>query len=564
MLKPIKQTRKLIVLTLSVTALSLLVAFKDAFFDASKNLELFASVYKEIHLRYVDPVNSEKLIKKGIDAMLQDLDPYTEFVPESEMEDYKRKYVNNEYGGIGTVIKPIDNRFFVYEVIEGFPADKAGLLPGDEVLKIDSLNLAGREYTKVSTLLRGLKNTRVNVLIKRGTQELQKTITRQDIKINDVSYYGMLDNGIAYIKLDRFLSNSAAEVRNALVALQKQKPRSLVLDLRSNGGGIVQQAVKITGLFLKKGSVVVTQKGRSGQDSYIYRTAEQPIAPQLPLVVLINEQSASASEIVAGALQDMDRAVIIGRQSFGKGLVQQSFNLPYNSLVKITTAKYYTPSGRCLQALDYSHRGDDNAPGRIPDSLLKEYRTDKGRLVYNGRGVYPDVVVNSEMLSPVARKLVLDNFIFQYATTYYSGHPSIGGAKSFSLDAAGYQAFVNYMQGKDYTYDTPAEVLLGRLKEEAQKEKKFDAMKAEYEALKARVSGSKQKDFAIHKEEIKRILESEIVSRYHYQKGRIEHSFQYDPFVKAARGVLGSHGGLNAILTGSGVYKTIGKPVAAK
>ncbi|PWG82579.1 S41 family peptidase [Pararcticibacter amylolyticus] len=561
MLKLKKLITKRKLMAFSVVAL-LLAGFKDDYFQASKNLDIFSSLYKELNINYVDEVNSSKLMQTGIDAMLQSLDPYTEFVPESEMEDYKMKYVSTQYGGIGTSIQNRDGRFMVAEAFEGFPAQKADIRAGDEIIKINNVSLRGRPYEQVSSMLKGPKNTPLKLVIMRPgeTTPLEKSLERAEIFQPNVAYSGMLDNNIGYIKLDKFLENSGNEVRDALVTIQKNKPAGLILDLRSNGGGILQEAVKIVNLFVPSNTKVVTQKARSPEKNYTYLTYNNPIALHLPLVVLVNNRSASASEIVAGSLQDMDRAVVIGQRSFGKGLVQQTFNLPYNSLVKVTVAKYYTPSGRCIQSLDYTHRTAEGNVEKVADSLISAYKTPGGRTVYDGSGIYPDIFIKPVKYSPISQTLASRYYFFDYATNYRRQKNNIPDAKIFRLSDNEYNDFVNYLSDKDYNYDTRTEKILSDLKTEAEKESKLAEIKTEFEALKNKVSVSKKNDLIQFKDEISRILENEIASRYYFQRGRIEQAFKHDEDLKSAVSVLTNKSALAAILHGEGIYKSIGKP----
>lgn len=561
MLKLKKLITKRKLMAFSVVAL-LLAGFKDDYFQASKNLDIFSSLYKELNINYVDEVNSSKLMQTGIDAMLQSLDPYTEFVPESEMEDYKMKYVSTQYGGIGTSIQNRDGRFMVAEAFEGFPAQKADIRAGDEIIKINNVSLRGRPYEQVSSMLKGPKNTPLKLVIMRPgeTTPLEKSLERAEIFQPNVAYSGMLDNNIGYIKLDKFLENSGNEVRDALATIQKNKPAGLILDLRSNGGGILQEAVKIVNLFVPSNTKVVTQKARSPEKNYTYLTYNNPIALHLPLVVLVNNRSASASEIVAGSLQDMDRAVVIGQRSFGKGLVQQTFNLPYNSLVKVTVAKYYTPSGRCIQSLDYTHRTAEGNVEKVADSLISAYKTPGGRTVYDGSGIYPDIFIKPVKYSPISQTLASRYYFFDYATNYRRQKNNIPDAKIFRLSDNEYNDFVNYLSDKDYNYDTRTEKILSDLKTEAEKESKLAEIKTEFEALKNKVSVSKKNDLIQFKDEISRILENEIASRYYFQRGRIEQAFKHDEDLKSAVSVLTNKSALAAILHGEGIYKSIGKP----
>ena len=540
-------------------------SFKDDLFQLSKNLDVFASVYKEVNINYVDDINSAKLIKTGVDAMLDGLDPYTEFVPESEIEDYKLHYVSTQYGGIGAGIFARNGKIYVSDVFDGFPAQKADIRPGDQLVKINDINLDGKNNDQVGLLLKGVKGASIKLLLKRGDtgQPVEKTLVRDEIKQPNVSYSGMVDGNMGYIKLDKFLENSADEVTNALIDIKKNNPNGVILDLRSNGGGILQEAVKIVNLFVPKDIEVVSQKGKIKDKNATYTTMSTPIEPNLPLVVLVNSHSASASEIVAGSLQDLDRAVIIGQRSYGKGLVQQTFNLPYNSLVKITIAKYYIPSGRCIQEIDYTHRKDDGSVVKVADSLIHEFKTKDGRSVYDGSGIYPDIFVKQDHFANVTQALVGKLFVFDYATKYRETHPAMENVRNFTLSDADYADFVKFLDGKNYSYNTTSEKLLANLKTEATKEKQFSEIQTEYDALKAKMIASKKNDLQIHKEEIKEVLENEIASRYYFEKGRYETNFKYDKELGQAVKVMQDEEMVAAVLKGNGNYKVIGKPVLA-
>jgi len=540
-------------------------SFKDDLFQLSKNLDVFASVYKEVNINYVDDINSSKMIKTGVDAMLDGLDPYTEFVPESEIEDYKLHYVSTQYGGIGAGIFLRNNKVYVSDVFSGFPAQKADIRPGDQLLSINSVPLDGKNNDQVSQLLKGAKGAPIKLVLKRDpdTKTFEKDLVRDEIRQPNVSYYGMVDGNMGYIKLDKFLENSADEVTNALTSLEKNKPNGIILDLRSNGGGILQEAVKIVNLFVPKDVEVVSQKGKIKEKNFTYNTASAPMEPNLPLVELVNSRSASASEIVAGSLQDLDRAIIIGQRSYGKGLVQQTFNLPYNSLVKITIAKYYVPSGRCIQALDYTHRKDDGSVVKVADSLIHEFKTKNGRSVYDGSGIYPDIFVKQERFANITQTLVAKLFVFDYANQYRATHPTIAASKGFTLSDADYADFVKYLDGKNYSYNTASERMLASLKTEATKEKQFGEIQTEYDALKNKMAASKKNDLQLHKDEIKQVLQNEIASRYYFEKGRYESNFKYDKELAEAVKVMQDKPMIASILKGEGSYKVIGKPVLA-
>ncbi len=539
-------------------------SFQDDLFQISKNLDVFASVYKEVNINYVDDINSAKLVKTGVDAMLEGLDPYTEFVPESEIEDYKLHYVSTQYGGIGASIFLRDNKIYISDVFAGFPAQKADVRQGDQMLKINDIELAGKTNDQVSQLLKGSKGAVIKLLLKRDADAPGvKTLTRDEIKQPNVVYTGMVANNMGYIKLNKFLENSAQEVTDALIALKKNNPNGIILDLRSNGGGILQEAVKIVNLFVQKDVQVVSQRGKVKEKNFTYNTVSTPLEPNLPLVVLVNSRSASASEIVAGALQDLDRAIIIGQRSYGKGLVQQTFNLPYNSLVKVTVAKYFVPSGRCVQELDYTHRKDDGSVIKMADSSIHEFKTRNGRSVYDGSGIYPDIFIKQDRFANITQTLVSKLFVFDYATKYRNTHPQPIDPKSFTLTDEGYADFTKYLEGKNYTYNTISEKMLSSLKTEATKEKQFTGIQAEYDALKAKMATSKKNDLQLHKEEIKQVLENEIASRYGYEKGRYEANFKYDKELAEAVKTMQDKTQLASILKGVGDYKTIGKPVFA-
>lgn len=553
-----KKNRFAILLALLAFA-SITFSFREDLFLVSKNLDIFASLYKEVSINYVDEANPTDLMKNGIDAMLDSLDPYTTYIPESEVEDYKLKYVSTQFGGIGASTVFIEGKLFVNDVSEGYPASKQGVLPGDQIVKINNSEVKGKDRSEVSHLLRGPRGSALELVILREGTVIRKELIRDEIKQPNVSYSGMVGD-LAYIRLDKFLENSAQEVKDAAVELSKQHPQGLILDLRYNGGGILQEAVKIVNLFVNKDIVVVTQKGRNPEKTINYKTNNPALLPDIPLVVLVNGSSASASEIVAGAFQDLDRGVVIGQRSFGKGLVQQTFNLPYNSLVKITVAKYFTPSGRCIQAIDYSRKSAGNKNKKLADSLLAKFNTKTGRSVYNGSGIYPDVVVDAARLSPVTIALISKSMFFDYANAYKKHHATIAPAAEFRLSDEDYTAFVNSLDGKDYSYTSNTEKLLAELRTEAEKEQKLPAVKADLESLKTKMLVAKKTELMTYKPEIKRILENQIVSRYYFEKGKILQAFQYDKELEAAKSVLGSSTKMLAILKGQGSYKTIGDP----
>jgi len=552
---------RIIILLVAVGLVSATLAFKEDLFLVSKNLDIFASLYKEININYVEETNPGDLMRKGIDSMLEGLDPYTEYIPESEIEDYKLKYISTQYGGIGAGTLFIEGKLFVNEVSENNPANKQGIKPGDQIVKINGIDTKGKDRNQISQLLRGPKGSSLNLVLIREGAVINKTLVREEIKQPNVSYAGVLDGQIGYIKLDKFLENSGQEVKDALESINKNNPKGVILDLRNNGGGILQEAVKIVNLFVPKNVLVVVQKGRNPEKTIKYETLNQPIAATLPLVVLVNGSSASASEIVAGALQDLDRAIIIGQRSYGKGLVQQTFNLPYNSLVKVTVAKYYTPSGRCIQALDYAHKNEDGIAEKFADSLMKAFGTKAGRTVYNGNGVYPDLFVEPVKYSPITVSLVTKNLLFDYANSYKKAHTTAPNVKTFQLSDADYTQFISSLADKDYSYTSKTERLIADLRTEAEKENKLAAVKVDLEELKKKMLSAKKTDLIAHKDEIKRVLETQIISRFYYEKGKVEQAFQYDKEISQAKSLFNNQTQIFAILKGDGAYKTIGNPL---
>ncbi|QMU30645.1 S41 family peptidase [Adhaeribacter radiodurans] len=537
--------------------------FTDRYFEIAKNLDTFASIYRQLNSHYVDEVSPADLVREGIDAMLGSLDPYTEYIPESDIEDFKMNYVSKQYAGIGISVFTRKDKIIVSEPYEGFSAQRADIRAGDEILSVNGISVKGRGSSSVSEMLKGQKDAPVKLAIKRygEKQPLEKTVLREVITFNNVSYTGLLQDSIGYIKLDKFLENSAQEVKQSLLNLKRQhRINALVLDLRGNGGGIVQESVDIVNLFVEKGNKIVTQKAKIKDKDMVYKATLAPVDPLIPLVVLVDRGSASASEIVAGAIQDLDRGTIIGNRTFGKGLVQQTINLPYNSLLKVTVAKYYTPSGRCIQALDYAHRNPDGSVRRVSDSLMAEYKTTNGRSVYDGNGIYPDLVTKEKSYHNIAYSIISKSLHFDFATRYRMTHASIPSARSFNLSDTDFQEFTKYLSDKDYNYTTKSEKNLEELKSIAEKEKYFEDIKLEYNALKNKLVQNKKDDLSRCQDEIKEILESEIVSRYYFQKGRLETSFKTDVDVKEAIKVLTDKNKYVAILKGQGPYKVIGKP----
>jgi carboxyl-terminal processing protease len=500
-------------------------------FEVIKSLELMDQIYENLELYFVDELQPGKLSKVAIDAMLKELDPYTVYYHESNIEDY-RLMTTGQYGGIGALIKKVDDYIVISEPYEANPAQKSGLMAGDKILEIDGKTMFKKTTDQVSDALKGPKGTVVKVLIER-LNEGKKTIeiTRNEIKIPDVPYYGIIKDKVGYISLNSFTQTAAEEVKKGIKEMQKNGMNQLILDLRGNGGGLLIEAVKIVNFFVPKDQVVVFTKGRVKEENYVYKTMEEPIALGLPLIILIDEGSASASEIVAGSLQDLDKAVIIGEQSYGKGLVQRTYDLKYGSKVKITIAKYYTPSGRCVQRLEYYDKETGAKPKDIPDSLLRKFKTKNGREVIDGRGIDPDIAIEKEELSRLSALLFTKNLLFNYATEYHAGKKEIVGADEFRLTEEEYITFKNYVLKEKLNYTSLAEEALKKMKEAAEKEGIFEEIKMEYEKTLEKVSPNQALDLENKKKEILELLENEIVSRYYFQKGRTINSFQHDPVV---------------------------------
>ena len=548
-----KKIKKLI-LILSVVATSIFsMSFVDNYFEISKNLDIFTTLYRELNVFYVDETDPGDLMKKAIDSMLESLDPYTSYIPESEMEDF-RFMTTGQYGGIGAIISKREDYVIISEPYEGFPAQKAGLIAGDKLIEINGKSVKGKSTEDVSKVLKGQPNTMVNVVIEREGVEkpFEVELKREEVKVKSVPFYTMLEGEIGYIKMTSFTRNVSKEVAEAYKELSKDKDiKGLVFDLRGNPGGLLNEAVNTTNLFIDKDLEVVSTKGKVKDWDKVYKTLNQPLDKDIPLVVLINSRSASASEIVSGAIQDLDRGVVIGQRSFGKGLVQQTRKLSYNSQLKVTIAKYYIPSGRCIQALDYSNRNDDGSVGSIPDSLKTEYKTLNGRSVWDGGGVNPDITLDSRKYSNILISIMSKRHIFDFANKYYREHKKIASPSLFVVNDELYNDFVTYLSGKEYEYETRTEKAISKMIKDANKEKYISDLQAEIDALETKMKASKTNDLERFKEQISEVIEGEIVTRYYFQNGRIEASLKHDDEVNKAIDILQDNEVYNAILNGT-------------
>ena len=521
-------------------------------FDLLKHLEIFGSIYKELVLNYVDEVQTGDLMQHAVNAMLSTLDPYTVYIPESNIEDYKILTMG-QYGGIGSLIHWRDGYVYIAEPYEGFPADRAGLKPGDKIVRLNGEDTKGRNVDEVSALLKGQAGTALDLVVEReGVRDpISVRLIRQEIKIDNVTYSGMLRDHTGYIRLDGFTQGAAGEVKQALLQLKKEGAEQLILDLRYNGGGLLDEAVKIVNLFCDKGLPVVSTRGKQRDRNNTFYTTESPVDKDIPLVILTSRGTASASEIVSGALQDYDRAVIMGERTFGKGLVQNILPLPYNAQLKVTVSKYYIPSGRCVQAIDYSRKDEDGHAPKIPDSLRTAFQTKGGRTVYDGDGIEPDLEKVYPTMGYALATLVTRHHIFDFANAYKRRHADIGPIDSFAVTDALYDEFLQFMRSRDYTYQTGSEMLLDEMKDRLTADSSMDseAVRTAYEQLKQAVAATKEGDLLREKQAISETLLEEIVSRYYYQKGRAQAELRQDEWVDTAIDLMNDRAEYKRILT---------------
>ncbi len=520
-------------------------------FRISKNLTIFNSVLRELDLFYVDTLNYDKTVKTTIDNMLEKLDPYTVYLPEEETDDLTFM-TTGEYAGIGALIMKTGNEVCISEPYEGMPAQRNGLRAGDILIEIDGKKVNGLSVSDVSALLKGTPGTIIKLKKKRPGEKnvLEKSFMREKIQVNPVKYFGVIGNKVGYVMLSEFTDRAALEMRSAINQMVKDNQiESLVLDIRNNGGGLIDEAVKIVGYFVPKGTNVVTTKGKNSDADRTYKTPTEPIFPQMKLVILANRSSASASEIVAGSIQDLDRGVIVGERTFGKGLVQNIRPISFGGNLKVTTAKYYIPSGRCIQAIDYSHRNDDGSVGHIPDSLTHEFKTKIGRKVRDGGGIVPDTLTKDERKLNVAYYIFAQNLYFDFATQYVIKHPTIASPADFKLSEEDYKTFTDYLMTKKFTYTTQTEKYYTELLDMAKYEGLDTRAKDEFTALKAKLMPDISKSLDENKEEISELLSLEIIKRYYYQKGQIQYSLRTDKDLKVALDLLKPVGKYTKILS---------------
>lgn len=543
--KKLKKSAGLVSLSVFLIVVSVLfISSSNDDFKLVKSLEIYYSLFRELNLFYVDETNPEELVENSINGMLKELDPYTTFIPESDRENFNFM-TTGEYGGIGSLIRRNGDYAIIAEPYEGFPAARAGLRAGDTILDIDGSPMKDMEISQISERLKGKPGTSLKVGIRRlgHPEPLEYSLVREKITISNVPYFGMLSEHVGYIRLSNFTTGAAKETKQALLELKKIPGfEALVMDLRGNPGGLLIEAVDVVNLFVPQGREIVSTRGRVKQWDQEYRTRQAAVDTNLFLAVLVNRGSASASEIVAGALQDLDRAVIIGQRTFGKGLVQTTRELSYNSRLKVTTAKYYIPSGRCIQALDYSKRNEDGSVGSIPDSLISEYLTRNGRTVYDGGGIQPDFKTEPEVLSKISIALIRANVIFNYATAWAARHESLSPVSDFEVSDEDYEDFKQYVSSRDFTYETHSEETLGKLIDVARQEKYYSLAEEEFGALKKKLAHNNEKDLNHFSKEIRQLLKEEIAVRYYFQKGRVEASIENDPEAAKAVEILAQPG----------------------
>ncbi len=544
---------KIKLLLVALLLSSIIIAQNNNNFELSKNLEIYGDIMRKLNLQYADDIKPGDLTKTAIDAMLQQLDPYTVYVPESKLEDFELM-TKGEYGGIGALIQKQGDYVVITEPYEGFPAQESGLKSGDRIVEIGGESAIGKTSSQISEKLKGVPGSvlKIKTIPFNDTVVTEHELVREKIKFPNIPYSGMLDKQIGYISLSQFNPNSAADVKNAFLELKKSGGlKGLILDLRNNGGGLLNEAVDIVNTFVPKGETIVITKGKLKESTMVHKTKSGALDKKIPVVVLVNKNTASASEIVSGSLQDLDRAVIIGQKTFGKGLVQNILMLPYNSKLKITVAKYYIPSGRCIQAIDYFEPGNNGDDGKIPDSLLSVFKTRGGREVFDGAGIFPDISIQPELFSQISADLYAGNYIFNFANAFVAKHDSISKAKDFSIDDETYNNFKESVEEQGFDYLTETETILDRMQKSAEREHYLDAISAEIDQLKGSIKMEKKKDIDKFRTEIEEMLRIEIISRYYYQKGKIIASLQNDKEVKKAIDVLNDTELYDSILKGT-------------
>lgn len=549
-------SKKLRIATLALVLIGTIAAVApptDRHFEILKNLDIFATLFKEVNTHYVDEINPGTLLKSGIDEMLETLDPYTNYIAADDIETY-RIMTTGEYSGIGAIVERKEGISTIVMPYEGFSAHTAGLRAGDEIHAINGTSLEGKSQEEVRYLMKGQSNSEITLSIKRYGRDgmFDVKVKREKIAVDSVPYAGMVTDDIGYVRLTSFTQNVGRSIGIKTLDLLEQGAKKIILDLRGNPGGLLHEAVNVSNVFVEKGKKIVVQKGKVRANDWTYNTLNDPVDPEIPLVVLTDNGSASASEIVSGVMQDYDRGVLIGRKTFGKGLVQIERPLSYDAVVKITTAKYYTPTGRCIQAIDYSNRNEDGSVGKTPDSLKNEFRTANGRLVFDGGGIDPDVEVESLDFAPITYTLMNKDLIFNYATEYYYTNdgkvPTV--PNDVRLTDNEYADFVKWLSNKEFDYTTTVEKKTEELIKTAKKEKEYESLKKYFDDLEKASKHNKDQDLITYRDEIQMLLEQELAGRYFLEKGIIESTFGKDPDVQTAIEVLNDPERYKKILSG--------------
>lgn len=527
----------------------LLAQSKSQAFEISKNLEIYATLFKELNNNYVDEIQPGELNTIALESMLESLDPYTIYIPESKVEDMKF-LTTGEYGGIGVAVVKRDERVIIATIQEKSPAQEGGLLAGDEIVSIDDQDLSEKTDEEINILLKGQPGTPTKVTIKRMGEEsmIDKEVLRRKLDIDNIPYYGMLDSTVGYINLMTFTKNAASKTARAFNDLKEQNAKALIFDLRGNGGGLIGEAVDILNLFINKDTEVVRTKSRLREKNYIYRTRKEAKDTEIPIVVLVDKNSASASEIVSGALQDLDRGVIIGERTFGKGLVQNVIPLSYNSQLKVTIAKYYIPSGRCIQAIDYSHKDDNGGVHLVNDSLLEAFQTKNGRTVYDGRGIKPDILMSPSDYSEFSANLIEKFIIFDFATQYRLEHDSLDPPGKFEITEEIWSQFLEYLNTKDLSYQSHLEKKMAKMKEELKENNLYNELESVCQKIEDEITKKKENELDKNADEIKRVLKTDMVSRYYYGKGVIISNLYQDKAIKRAMELLNNQEEYNKLL----------------
>jgi carboxyl-terminal processing protease len=541
-----KKVKNGIISVFLILAISISISYKSDFFEIAKQIEIYTTLYKELNLYYIDEINPAEFTEKAINSTLNNLDPYTRFYDEQGVEDAKIS-AEGQYGGIGALTAYRNGNLILREIYKDYPAHKSGLLSGDEIIKIDGVTLKDQTREVAIGLLRGQQNSIVKIQVKRQNQILDFSIVRETVEINPVPFYKMIDAEVGYISFIKFNRKASKEVKSAFLDLKSQGMKKLIIDVRHNPGGLLNEAVNIVNFFIPKNKVVVTTKAKLDKWSQTYKTRNQPLDLEIPLTIIIDGRSASASEILAGALQDYDRAVIVGERSFGKGLVQRSRKLSYGTQLKLTISKYYTPSGRCIQELDYANRDEKGNIPKFSDSGTNYFKTENGRTVYDGGGVEPDIKLVKIKKEEVTKRLLTSDAFYDYATLFYFKNPSISDAESFKLNENEYNSFKNYLKKNLDKFQLPIEKSFEKVIKKAEKDNLN--IETQYNSLLAALQVEKLKAIEVHKEEVMNKLSDEIVKRYYFKEGMYQNKLVFDKTIKGAMKIIQNKNEFDKILT---------------